>query len=68
MDEHSMPDPDTVARDCVNTIKAHHLKNRMDALKKEIAEAERGGKAGAVSDLHKEFKQTNEAYRSLSAQ
>ena len=66
--DHPASDPAAMAKDCINTIKAHHIKAKMEDLKREIAEAEKSGKSDAVSDLHREFKDANEAYRSLSIQ
>jgi len=55
-----------VAQDCINTIKAHHLKSKMESLRGEIMTAEKEGKLENVSMLHREFKDLNEVYRSLS--
>jgi DNA primase len=51
---------------CINTIKAHHLRSKMEQLRGAIAAAEKEGRHDNVSVLHKEFKDLNEAYRSLS--
>ncbi len=54
------------ARDCINTIKGHHLQSKLEHLRGEIVAAEKEGRLDSVSTLHKEFKDVNEAYRSLS--
>lgn len=59
-------DIEKVAHDCVNTIKAFHLKSKMEDLRGEIMAAEKEGKLESVSMFHKEFKELNDAYRSLS--
>jgi len=59
--------PLEVAGDCIKTIKAHHLKSKMEHLRGEIIAAEKEGKLENVSALHREFRDLNDAYRSLSA-
>jgi DNA primase len=54
------------AHDCMNTIKAHHLKQKMEEIRGRIIAAEREGRTENVPGLHKEFQEMNEAYRSLS--
>lgn len=54
------------ARDCMNTIKAHHLKQKMEEIRGRIIAAEQEGRPENVPGLHKEFQEMNEAYRSLS--
>ena len=66
MSEYPESNIDKVAKDCVNTIKAHHLRSRMDKIRGEMASAEKEGQIENVSILHKEFKDANDALRSLS--
>lgn len=64
--DHPADDMEKVARDCLNTIKAHHVKSKMDGIREEIMAAEKEGRLENVSMLHKEFKGLNDSYRSLS--
>jgi DNA primase len=57
--------PDKVLMDCVRTIKAHHLKVKMEDLRKRMANAEHEGHLDDVATLHREFKDTNDAMRAL---
>jgi len=66
MNDYPAENAEKVASDCVNTIKAHHLKSQMESLRGEIMSAEKEGKLENVSMLHKEFKDLNDTYRSLS--
>jgi len=64
--EYPNANADQSARDCINTIKGHHLKSRLEQLRSEIAEAEKQGLLDNLPVLHRQFKDTSEAYRSLS--
>lgn len=64
--EYPQTNVEQAARDCMNTIKAHHLKSKMEKLRGEIAAAEKEGRLENVPLLNREFKDMNEAYRSLS--
>ena len=66
MNDYPAENAEKVAGDCVNTIKAHHLKSQMESLRGDIMAAEKEGKLENVSMLHKEFKDLNDTYRSLS--
>jgi len=66
MNDYPAENAGKVASDCVNTIKAHHLKSQMESLRGEIMAAEKEGKLENVSMFHKEFKVLNDTYRSLS--
>jgi DNA primase len=66
MNDYPATNMEKVAQDCLNTIKAHHLKSKMESLRGEIVAAEKEGRLENVSMLHKEFKDLNDAYRSLS--
>jgi DNA primase len=66
MNDYPAENAEKVASDCVNTIKAHHLKSQMESLRGDIMAAEKEGKLENVSMLHKEFKDLNDTYRSLS--
>jgi len=66
MNDYPAENAEKVARDCVNTIKVHHLKSQMENLRGEMMAAEKEGKLENVSMLHKEFKDLNDTYRSLS--
>ncbi len=67
MSEEPVLNAEKMALDCMNTIKAHHLRARMDEIRKEMAAAEKEGRMENVSDLHKEFSDMNQAFRDLSA-
>jgi len=66
MNDYPAENAEKVARDCVNTIKVHHLKSQMENLRGKMMAAEKEGKLENVSMLHKEFKDLNDTYRSLS--
>ncbi|MFH1709470.1 MAG: DNA primase [bacterium] len=66
MSDHPATNTERSARDCINTIKAHHLKLQMENLRGKIIAAEKEGQLENVSMLHKEFSGLNDAYRSLS--
>jgi len=66
MNDYPAENTKKVAQDCINTIKAHHLKSKMESLRGEMMAAEKEGKLENVSMLHREFNDLNEVYRSLS--
>ncbi len=52
--------------DCLNAIKAHHLKVRMEKLKDEMKAAEEAKEIEKVTELHKEFTECNQLLRTLA--
>lgn len=52
--------------DCLNAIKAHHLKSRMEKLKEEMKAAEDSREVERVNELHKEFSECSKELRTLA--
>ncbi|MFC1767077.1 DNA primase [Candidatus Margulisiibacteriota bacterium] len=51
--------------DCANTIKAHHLRSKLEGLRVEIGNAEKINDFEKVTELHKQFNEFSRLYREL---
>ncbi len=65
VEEHEWADKAAAVRDCVNALRGGQVKNRIDALRRELAEAEKRKDLSAAEALQQELMNRHEELRAL---
>lgn len=65
LSEYPLEDEERIMTDCLNTLKAHQLKSRLEDLRLRISQAEKAQELNQVTELHREFNECSQLVRSL---
>ncbi|MBI5701472.1 DNA primase [Candidatus Saganbacteria bacterium] len=66
LSEEPLEDRELILSDCINSLKAEAIKNKMEALRNAFSDSEKKGGAEAIASMNKEYLGLNEIFRSLA--